>query len=206
MFRIRSFSRPFSVVLCTAMALALAAASQSIRVVDKSTGPTGLHGPDPNYPAQAFNLGIEGDVVLRIHIARDGRVDQVTPVSGHALLIPASVEAIKQWQFVPREGWTDWSFKFSLKWPYYESGSLVTHRVEPLYPVSAKLKDIHGTVRLVALFNESGRVQHIWVISGNEPLVSAAKEAVQQWEFLRTRRDGRRIGGTAVVELPFAAK
>ena len=101
---------------------------------------------------------------------------------------------------------TDWIFKFSLKWPYYESGSVVTHRVEPVYPISAKLKDIHGTVRLVALFNENGRVQQIEVISGNELLVSAAKEAVQQWEFLRTGRDGKRIGGTAVVELPFASK
>lgn len=205
MVQIRLIPRPYSVVILGAAVLLSAAMAQSIRVVD--TGyPSVLYGPDPNYPTQAFNDRVEGDVVLRVHIARDGRVDRVTPVSGHALLIPAAIEAIKQWQFVPREARTDWSFKFSLKWPYYESGSAVVHRVEPIYPQSAKFKGIHGTVRLVALFNENGRVQHIEVISGNELLVSAAKEAVQQWEFLRTLRDGKRVGGSAVVGLPFAWK
>jgi TonB family protein len=205
MVEIRLSPRPYSVVILAAAVLVSASTAQSIRVVDKG-GPPVLYAPDPNYPTQAVNDRVEGDVVLRVHIAGDGRVDQVTPVSGHALLIPAAVDAIKQWQFVPREARTDWTFKFSLKWPYYESGSVVTHRVEPVYPQSAKFKGIHGTVRLVALFNENGHVQHIEVISGNELLVSAAKEAVQQWEFLRTWRDGRRIGGSAVIELPFASK
>jgi TonB family protein len=184
--------------------LALANA-QSIRVEDKG-GPAVLYAPDPNYPAEALKRGVEGDVVLRIHIAADGRVDRVTPVSGHRLLVPPAVQAVKQFQFVPKAGHTDWSFRFNLKHPYYESGSVVARRVEPIYPATAKLKRVQGTVKLVALFNETGRVQDIHLISGDPLLVSAAEEAVRQWEFLRTRENGKRTGGSAVVELPFSPR
>ena len=64
----------------------------------------GLLGPPvkrvpPVYPPVARSARIEGTVVLRVHVAKDGTVQSVVPVSGPALLVPAAMEAVKQWQF-----------------------------------------------------------------------------------------------------------
>jgi TonB family protein len=196
---------PIAQLAILALALTAALAAQSIQVVDRG-GPAVLYASDPDYPAAALKAGIEGDVVVRIHIARDGRVDRATPASGNPLLIPPAVNAVKQFQFAPREASTNWSFRFSLKHPYHESLPIVTRHIEPAYPAAAQQKGIRGTVRLVALFNPAGRVQQIETITGNPLLLPAAREAVQHWEFLRTLPDGRRTGGTAVIEIAFPPK
>jgi TonB family protein len=53
------------------------------------------------YPADAKQARIEGDVVLTAIIAKDGRVMQLDVKSGHPLLACAAVEAVRRWQYQP---------------------------------------------------------------------------------------------------------
>jgi TonB family protein len=55
----------------------------------------------PQYPQEAANAGIEGDVTIAVVVGVDGRVLGARPVSGHPLLTPAAVAAVKQWIYRP---------------------------------------------------------------------------------------------------------
>ena len=56
---------------------------------------------NPNYPPEAEKQHVDGAVLLHIDIDRSGNVSKVGPVSGHPLLIPAAMEAVKQWRYRP---------------------------------------------------------------------------------------------------------
>jgi TonB family protein len=58
---------------------------------------------NPKFPADATTRHLEGSVEVRIVVGKDGRVSSAKAVSGPAELLPASVEAAKQWQFEPPE-------------------------------------------------------------------------------------------------------
>jgi outer membrane biosynthesis protein TonB len=53
------------------------------------------------YPDQAIRSGISGDVLLQILTDEQGRVFKATPVEGDPLLVAASIEALKDFQFRP---------------------------------------------------------------------------------------------------------
>jgi TonB family protein len=55
----------------------------------------------PQYPDDARQARIQGAVVLRTEIDKNGDVEDVSLVSGHPLLAPAAIEAVKQWKFKP---------------------------------------------------------------------------------------------------------
>ncbi len=55
----------------------------------------------PTYPPQAVQKGMGGTVHLRAIVGKDGSVQDVRPINGPILLIPAAVEAIRQWQYQP---------------------------------------------------------------------------------------------------------
>ncbi|MBL8671388.1 MAG: energy transducer TonB [Alphaproteobacteria bacterium] len=59
--------------------------------------------PPPAYPDSARRRGWEGDVVLLVRVAPDGRCAGVEIVrsSGRAILDEAAVDAVKLWRFVP---------------------------------------------------------------------------------------------------------
>jgi protein TonB len=59
---------------------------------------------DPIYPPPAQRARIEGTVVLRLRVARTGRITNVEVVqsSGHAILDEAAVDGISTWTGVPR--------------------------------------------------------------------------------------------------------
>lgn len=57
--------------------------------------------PPPVYPADAKEAGIEGEVQLTATIAKDGSVMQLDVKSGHPMLVPAAVEAVRQWKYEP---------------------------------------------------------------------------------------------------------
>ncbi len=53
------------------------------------------------YPDVARPAHIQGDVVLQAIISDQGKIDGVTIVSGHPLLTPAAIDAVKQWRYYP---------------------------------------------------------------------------------------------------------
>jgi TonB family protein len=55
----------------------------------------------PVYPPLAKQARIQGTVVMDVVIAKDGTVQNVTVVNGHALLIQAAMDAVRQWQYHP---------------------------------------------------------------------------------------------------------
>ena len=55
----------------------------------------------PKYPEEARKKHVEGTVVMKTIISRDGDVQELTVVSGDPLLVPAALEAAKQWKYKP---------------------------------------------------------------------------------------------------------
>lgn len=60
-----------------------------------------LHGPQPAYPAQARKDRIEGKVTLSAVIDREGRVAELTLVSGDSTFVPAAMDAVRRWRYAP---------------------------------------------------------------------------------------------------------
>jgi len=54
---------------------------------------------EPVYPSSA--AGVNGEVVLKATISKDGKVTQVKIVSGHAVLAQAAASAVKRWRYEP---------------------------------------------------------------------------------------------------------
>jgi protein TonB len=59
------------------------------------------HRVDPVYPPLARQAHVQGEVVLRATISKDGRIESVQLVSGHPMLAAAAVNAVSQWRFRP---------------------------------------------------------------------------------------------------------
>jgi TonB family protein len=56
---------------------------------------------DPRYPDEAKAGHIEGDVVLRATIDKNGNVADLKPVQGDAMLTDAAMKAASQWKYRP---------------------------------------------------------------------------------------------------------
>jgi TonB family protein len=55
----------------------------------------------PEYPALAKQARISGTVKLNAVIGADGTMKHLEVISGHPLLVPAALEAVKQWTYQP---------------------------------------------------------------------------------------------------------
>ena len=56
---------------------------------------------EPKYPKLAQAARIQGQVVLSAVISKTGTVENLVLVSGHPMLVPAAIEAVKQWRYRP---------------------------------------------------------------------------------------------------------
>jgi protein TonB len=55
----------------------------------------------PDYPTLARQARIQGTVVLRAVISRDGAIENLQVLSGHPMLVQAAVNAVLQWRYRP---------------------------------------------------------------------------------------------------------
>jgi TonB family protein len=55
----------------------------------------------PAYPDQARWARIQGQVFLQAEIDKNGDIQNLKLISGHAMLVPAAIEAVKQWKYKP---------------------------------------------------------------------------------------------------------
>jgi len=60
-----------------------------------------IHRVQPVYPRNAIITRTEGTVVLAALIDTSGRITQLHALSGHPLLIPAAIDAVRQWRYKP---------------------------------------------------------------------------------------------------------
>jgi len=55
----------------------------------------------PTYPPLARQARIQGVVVLQAQISKEGNIQNLQLISGHPMLAPAAIEAVKQWKYKP---------------------------------------------------------------------------------------------------------
>lgn len=60
-----------------------------------------LHQVKPLYPATARTVRVQGAVVMEAVIDRAGRVENLRVLSGHPVLVPAALDAVRQWRYRP---------------------------------------------------------------------------------------------------------
>jgi periplasmic protein TonB len=56
---------------------------------------------NPTYPPLARQARIQGTVILQAEISKDGNITNLQLISGHPMLAPAAIEAVKQWKYRP---------------------------------------------------------------------------------------------------------
>ncbi len=60
-----------------------------------------VHKVQPAYPPDAANGRVQGMVKLRVTIADNGHVIGVRAISGHPLLKPVAIQAVRRWVYEP---------------------------------------------------------------------------------------------------------
>jgi len=55
----------------------------------------------PVYPPMARAARVQGTVVLRAMISKNGTIENLQVVSGHPLLVRAAKDAVRQWLYRP---------------------------------------------------------------------------------------------------------
>jgi protein TonB len=74
---------------------------QRVRVSQGVTKGLLIYRVEPAYPPLAKQARIQGVVVMTALIDKAGNVQNLQVVSGHPLLAPAAIEAVKQWRYKP---------------------------------------------------------------------------------------------------------
>src|SRR5262245_26087725 len=74
---------------------------QRIRVGGNVQAAMAIRAPKPAYPPLAKQARIQGVVRLNAIIGKDGTIQDLKAASGHPLLVPAALEAVKQWLYKP---------------------------------------------------------------------------------------------------------
>ena len=55
----------------------------------------------PAYPPLARQARIQGRGLLQAQISKEGNIENLQLISGHPMLAPAAIEAVKQWKYKP---------------------------------------------------------------------------------------------------------
>ena len=55
----------------------------------------------PTYPPLARSARIQGQVVLQAVISKQGAIENLKVLGGHPMLVPAAIEAVRQWRYRP---------------------------------------------------------------------------------------------------------
>lgn len=78
---------------------------------------------EPEYPAIARAAHVQGEVRIFAVIGTDGRLAELRPLRGHPVLVQASLDAVRQWRYVPAmcpdgpvASETELKIEFSMRW------------------------------------------------------------------------------------------
>jgi TonB family protein len=190
---------------------------------------------DPVYPPLALQARISGVVRLAVIIQPDGSIRHIQVISGHPLLVPAAIEAVKQWTFQPSaaEVTTTIEVPFILSDAAAQSlpplpgdtprkkGSMapsrikvgsnvqaarLVQRVDPVYPEEARSAGVEGIVTLQIVIGNDGSVTSADPVDGNPVLWRAAADAVKQWKYQPTLLNGEPVEVQTTVPVRFELK
>ena len=90
-----------SVLSNTPVAVPKIATPQRVRVSSGVQSGLLVRKVNPSYPPLARQARIQGVVILQAQISKDGNIENLQLVSGHPMLAPAAIEAVKQWKYKP---------------------------------------------------------------------------------------------------------
>jgi periplasmic protein TonB len=74
---------------------------QRIRISQGVTKGLLVHRVEPSYPTLAKAARVQGEVVLTAIISTAGEIENLQLVSGHPMLVPEAIAAVKQWRYKP---------------------------------------------------------------------------------------------------------
>ncbi len=74
---------------------------QKVRVSQGVLQGNAISQPKPIYPAIAKSARISGSVVLAATIGKSGNIENLRLVNGHPMLVPAAMDAVRQWRYKP---------------------------------------------------------------------------------------------------------
>jgi protein TonB len=89
------------IISSTPVAVPKVATPQKVRVSQGVSQGLLIKKVQPPYPPLARQARIQGQVVLQADISKDGTIQNLRLVSGHPMLAPAAIEAVKQWRYKP---------------------------------------------------------------------------------------------------------
>jgi protein TonB len=89
------------IINSTPIAVPKVATPQRVRVSQGVTQGLLLRKIQPAYPPLARQARIQGSVLLQAEISKDGSIQNLRLISGHPMLAPAAIEAVKQWKYKP---------------------------------------------------------------------------------------------------------
>jgi periplasmic protein TonB len=89
------------IISSTPVAVPKVATPQRVRVSAGVTSGLLVRKVNPVYPPLARQARISGTVVLRAVISKDGSIENLSLVSGHPMLAPAAIDAVRQWKYKP---------------------------------------------------------------------------------------------------------
>ncbi len=76
-------------------------APQRVRISQGVTKGLLIHKQEPVYPTLARAARVQGEVVLSAIINTNGQIQNLQLVSGHPMLVPSAIAAVKQWRYKP---------------------------------------------------------------------------------------------------------
>ena len=133
---------------------------REINVIRHSDRPALPRVEENNLPPGPFNLppGISSDS------SKPYVIGNILNSTGPTVVRPAPVNSKPVHVSILEEGW-------------------LLHKIQPIYPLPAKLGRIQGEVVLTALIARNGTIEGLRPVSGHPILIRAAIEAVSQWRY-----------------------
>jgi periplasmic protein TonB len=89
------------IISSTPVAVPKVATPQRVRVSQGVTQGLLIRKVQPTYPPLARQARIQGTVLLQAEISKEGTIQNLRLISGHPMLAPAAIEAVKQWRYKP---------------------------------------------------------------------------------------------------------
>jgi protein TonB len=89
------------IVASTPVAVPKIATPQRVRVSAGVQQGNLVNQVKPAYPQIAKNARIQGAVVLQAEISKQGTIENLRVISGHPMLVPSALDAVKQWRYKP---------------------------------------------------------------------------------------------------------
>jgi TonB family protein len=185
---------------------------------------------NPIYPAEAKAAGVQGPVILRATISKQGTIAGLQLISGPAELTSSAWDAVKQWTYKPYllngepiEVQTTITVNFTLgesddsaqsrpqvatnhpaKMADGATAPVVIYQVPPEYTREARKAKTSGVVLVNLKVDQQGRPQDVHVVRGiGNGLDKRAVEAVKRYRFKPAMKDDKPVEEALNVEINF---